>query len=61
MMSDEERRERIREAKAQGFTIVRRDINCGKPNCSKCPHGPYLYGYKHYPGSMDFIYLGKAS
>lgn len=24
-------------------TKIQKTIKCGKPNCSKCPHGPYWY------------------
>jgi hypothetical protein len=43
---------------------------CGKPNCKRCPHGPYWYAYIRIPGktnpdgSKDMskikaIYIGK--
>jgi hypothetical protein len=30
--------------------------NCGKPNCSKCPHGPYVYGVDN---QGHRVYLGR--
>lgn len=34
-------------------------IRCGKPNCTKCPHGPYWYAYWREDGKPRTRYLGK--
>ncbi len=34
-------------------------VRCGKPNCEKCPHGPYWYGYKRVSGKLVSFYVGK--
>ena len=34
-------------------------VKCGKPNCQKCPHGPYWYGYKRVGGKLKSFYVGK--
>jgi hypothetical protein len=37
-----------------------RKIYCGKPNCTKCPHGYYLYvRIKTMNGNID-KYVGKC-
>lgn len=34
-------------------------VRCGKPNCSKCPHGPYWYAYWKDGERRRSAYLGK--
>ncbi len=33
---------------------------CGKPNCSKCPHGPYWYVAHRIGEKMTDCYIGKT-
>ena len=33
---------------------------CGKPNCGKCPHGPYWYVAHRVGGKVRFCYIGKT-
>jgi hypothetical protein len=35
-------------------------VKCGKPNCSKCPHGPYWYAYTRIAGKVKSRYCGKS-
>ncbi|GBE24638.1 MAG TPA: hypothetical protein ENG98_02060 [Actinobacteria bacterium] len=34
-------------------------VRCGKPTCSRCPHGPYWYAYWREDGKRRSKYLGK--
>ncbi len=34
-------------------------VRCGKPGCSRCPHGPYWYAYWREDGRMRSRYVGK--
>ena len=34
-------------------------VRCGKPNCSRCPHGPYWYAYWREDGRRKSRYVGK--
>jgi hypothetical protein len=34
-------------------------IRCGKGGCSKCPHGPYWYGFRSEKGKTRSKYFGK--
>lgn len=34
-------------------------VNCGKPGCSKCPHGPYWYAYWREGGKVRSKYIGR--
>ncbi len=34
-------------------------VNCGKPGCAKCPHGPYWYAYWREDGKVRSRYIGK--
>lgn len=43
----------------KGYGLYWVEKNCGKPNCSKCPHGPYLYAIKTDGGKTKSEYLGK--
>ena len=36
-----------------------RVIQCGKPNCSKCPHGPYYYVVHWVGKGTKECYIGK--
>jgi hypothetical protein len=39
--------------------VVKKRVPCGKPNCSKCPHGPYYYSVQRTRrGKLKWKYLG---
>lgn len=41
--------------------VVRKYVKCGKPNCSKCPHGPYYYtAQRTSRGKTKWKYLGTT-
>ncbi len=33
-------------------------VKCGKPGCTKCPHGPYWYAYWREEGKVRSRYIG---
>lgn len=34
-------------------------VRCGKPGCTRCPHGPYWYAYWREDGRVRTQYVGK--
>jgi len=34
-------------------------VRCGKPGCTRCPHGPYWYAYWREAGRLKSRYIGK--
>lgn len=34
-------------------------VRCGKPGCTKCPHGPYWYAYWTEDGRRRSRYVGR--
>ncbi|MGH3117321.1 MAG: hypothetical protein ACRDQ2_09450 [Gaiellales bacterium] len=36
-------------------------VRCGKPGCTKCPHGPYWYAYWREGGRVRSRYLGRRA
>ena len=34
-------------------------VRCGKPNCTRCPHGPYWYAYWKENGRTRSRYVGR--
>jgi hypothetical protein len=34
-------------------------VNCGKPGCRSCPHGPYWYAYYREGTRLRSHYIGK--
>ena len=34
-------------------------VSCGKPGCSRCPHGPYWYAYWREGGKLRSQYIGR--
>lgn len=34
-------------------------ISCGRPGCTKCPHGPYWYAYWREGGRVRSRYIGR--
>jgi hypothetical protein len=41
-------------------TYRQQAVNCGKPACSKCPHGPYWYAYWREGGKVRSRYIGRS-
>jgi hypothetical protein len=35
-------------------------VRCGKPGCTKCPHGPYWYAYYREDGRLRSRYIGRS-
>lgn len=35
-------------------------VRCGKPNCTRCPHGPYWYAYWKEDGRTRSRYVGRS-
>lgn len=52
-------REVLKIRPAGKITYQLEKVSCGKPNCEKCPHGPYWYGYKRVNGKLVSFYVGK--
>ncbi len=46
---------------APKVALRRQWVRCGKPTCSRCPHGPYWYAYWREAGRRRSRYLGKLS
>jgi hypothetical protein len=44
---------------APDVKLRKHDVRCGKPSCSKCPHGPYWYAYWWEDGKRHSRYVGK--
>jgi hypothetical protein len=40
-------------------TIRKEYVKCGNPNCSRCKHGPYYYGYWKENRKLKKKYLGR--
>ena len=36
------------------------EVTCGKPGCTRCPHGPYWYAYWREGGRTRSRYIGKT-
>lgn len=50
-----------RPAREHAVVVVRKLVKCGKPNCSKCPHGPYYYSAQRTDrGKVKWKYLGVS-
>jgi hypothetical protein len=44
-----------------GYEYQQKEVRCGKPQCTKCPHGPYWYMIMHLrTGKAVTKYIGKA-
>lgn len=47
-------------APGAGHVTLRQEmVKCGKPGCTRCPHGPYWYAYWREAGKVRSRYLGK--
>lgn len=40
-------------------TFRQERVRCGRPTCTKCPHGPYWYAYWREDGRLRSRYIGK--
>jgi hypothetical protein len=49
-----------REAEHGKVTYRLQPVRCGKQGCSRCPHGPYWYGYWREDGRLRSRYIGKS-
>jgi hypothetical protein len=43
----------------QGLTYRQETVKCGKPACTRCPHGPYWYAYWKEEGRTRKRYIGR--
>jgi hypothetical protein len=39
--------------------LRQQSVRCGKPGCTRCPHGPYWYAYWTEDGTRRSRYLGR--
>ena len=47
-------------APKQGKVTYRQEpVSCGKPGCTRCPHGPYWYAYWREDGKVRSRYIGR--
>ena len=42
-----------------GLSYRQEHVRCGKPTCSRCPHGPYWYAYWKEDGRTRKRYIGR--
>ncbi len=42
-----------------GITLRHETVQCGKPGCTRCPHGPYWYAYWREGNRTRKRYIGK--
>lgn len=47
------------EEREPGVTYRLETVRCGKPGCSRCPHGPYWYAYYREGGKLRSRYIGR--
>jgi hypothetical protein len=40
-------------------TYRQEEVRCGRPTCTRCPHGPYWYAYWREEGRLRSRYIGK--
>ena len=54
--------ERTGAAELPGHKVSLRSqmVRCGKPGCTKCPHGPYWYAYWREGPKVRSRYIGKT-
>lgn len=41
-------------------TFRQQSVRCGKPTCTRCPHGPYWYACWREGGRVRTRYVGKS-
>lgn len=44
---------------APEVSLRAQEVKCGKPSCTRCPHGPYWYAYWREDGRRRSRYLGR--
>ena len=49
------------DAAAPRVRLRAQQVRCGKPNCTRCPHGPYWYAYWTEGGRRRSRYVGKLA
>lgn len=49
----------IRSAEEPRISLRNQMVRCGKPGCTKCPHGPYWYAYWTEQGKRRSRYVGR--
>jgi hypothetical protein len=50
----------VGQQRGQGKVSYRlQSVRCGKPGCTRCPHGPYWYAYWREGGRSRTRYIGK--
>ncbi len=47
------------EASEPNISMRSQMVRCGKPECRKCPHGPYWYAYWTEDGKRRSRYVGR--
>ena len=45
----------------EDVSLRRQWVRCGKPTCTRCPHGPYWYAYWTENGRRRTRYVGKLT
>ncbi|MDY7081137.1 MAG: hypothetical protein SXQ77_01710, partial [Halobacteria archaeon] len=50
----------IEKTQKKGYTRVVKKQQCGKENCNKCPHGPYVWHVKRRGDKLDWDYQGSV-
>lgn len=50
----------LTQATIGSITFRYETVRCGKPNCSRCPHGPYWYAYWKENGRTRSRYIGRT-
>jgi len=48
------------EQRGTGVTYRQQMVRCGKPQCGRCPHGPYWYAYWREDGRQRSRYVGRT-
>ena len=57
-IADPELKQRLLDKKPVSYQT--KYIKCGKEDCSKCPHGPYVYVFWRMGAKVRSIYLGRV-
>ena len=42
-----------------GLSYRQEQVRCGKPTCTRCPHGPYWYAHWTQDGRAHKRYIGR--
>jgi hypothetical protein len=60
LVSREGREQAAEVPPARGKVTFRQEtVRCGRPTCTRCPHGPYWYAYWREDGRLRSRYIGK--